>query len=62
MRTNRRPSVQTARLDEMLPVHAIAREQVRRNFAMSSHIFVDIAENAPDQFEFIRGLDYIIPA
>src|SRR5579871_3215979 len=24
------------RLDEMLPVHAIAREQVRRNFAMSS--------------------------
>lgn len=28
---------------------------------MSSHTFVDIVEKAPDQFEFIRGLDYIIP-
>jgi hypothetical protein len=50
------------RLDEVLPVHAIAREQVRRNFAMSPQTFADIAKNAPDQLEFIRGLDYIIPA
>ncbi len=48
-------------LDEMLPVHAIERKQVRRNFATSGLTFADIAENAPDQFEFIRGLDYITP-
>lgn len=47
--------------DEMLSVHAIETKQIRRSFAMSLHSFVDIAENAPEQFEFIRGLDYIIP-